>query len=607
MCGICGLTGAPGVPPDERLVDVMNQAQRHRGPDATYLWRGRRVVLGQTRLAIVDLSEAGGQPFVSPDGSVAVVFNGEIYNHRELRQRFGIELASGCDGAVLPFLWQRLGTAMFAELRGMWAVAIADDTRGELTLARDPFGIKPLHWTRSRDGGIAFASEPRTLLHVLPRPQLSLSALQHFGAYGALHRDQSAFAGISAVAANSWVTFDAAGRETRGWVLPRPFVAEDHGAIPRLRDAFLESVGMHLRSDVPTALLLSSGLDSSALAWACRELGATLDCVTVGFGEQSSEAPEAAATASRYGHRASVATEMLTPELVDQFFRSMQRPSIDGLNTLLVSRAIHDLGIKVALSGLGGDEVLAGYATFRRLRYLRALRTADRARLTPALSRVAGWLATRGALRGKAAELVHSGGPRDAVALGLLSRRVLDDRQLQLIGLMPRARAPGHPLPGSDDSSRALSLTEFRHYLGGTLLPDTDAFSMASSVEMRVPYVDIPFATAGLAVSTSSGVGKRGFATALADPHLMEIARRPKRGFTVPMDEWMRTGPLRASVAAACADDAPVRTLLIGSAVDDLWQSWQERSTSWSRVWLVVALDGWLRSLDTELPVVDDT
>jgi asparagine synthase (glutamine-hydrolysing) len=599
MCGICGVIRASGtLAEDHTLVTRVNDRQRHRGPDDAVDWRGEQAVLGQTRLAIVDLSEGGRQPFFSADGSVVVVFNGELYNHEELRREHRLAVSNRCDGAILPELWQRLGTSMFAELRGMYAIAVYDLGAQTVTLARDPFGIKPLYWTRTNDDAIAFASEPRSLLSVVPRPRLSQAAVHRYLLFGAMGRDESPFQEISSVPANGWVQWDAMMARTDGPI--RRGLLDDlaPASLAQLRDEFVRSVSLHLLSDVPVALLLSSGLDSAALAWACAELGAKLTCVTVDLGGGVSEAAGANRIATRFGHHHELVSTSPDVSIVERYFSAMQRPSIDGLNTFLVSRAIASLGVKVALSGLGGDEMLAGYPSFRTLRYLPLLRGGDAMSLTPLLAGLSrGW-------KTKAARLFERGGPRDAAALGELYRRVFLDDQ---IGALAPWIPPAEPArrSGRDTSAQTLSRIELANYLGGTLLPDTDAYSMDWSLEIRVPFVDVSFARTALAVDPRRGVGKRRFADAIGDEELRAITRRRKQGFTLPMDGWMRTGPLASWVQAARSSDAPVRGLLRGDAVDDVMRRWEEGQLMWSRAWSIVSLDAWLRSVGVDVTAVE--
>jgi asparagine synthase (glutamine-hydrolysing) len=577
------------------MVTAINNRQGHRGPDDAVRWCDDGAVLGHTRLAIVDLTEGGRQPFVSADGSSVVVFNGEIYNHDELRRKYRLAVANRCDGAVLPELWERLGTSMFAELRGMYAIAVYDLRSRTVILARDPFGIKPLYWTRTADGAVAFASEPISLLRVRPRPRLGADAIHHYLRFGAMGRDQSPFHEIAAVPANGWVQWDAARARTGGTIRPGLLDQLPPASPRQLREEFLQSVSLHLLSDVPVALLLSSGLDSASLAWACAELGTQLTCVTVDLGGGVSEQAGAARVATRFGHTHEVVSTSPDVSVVERYFAAMQKPSIDGLNTFLVSRAIASLGVKVALSGLGGDELLAGYSSFRTLRYLPLLRAADTVSLTPLLAKL------YGGRNEKAGHLLGATGPRDAASLGALYRRVFLDHQVHALAPWAPLTDRATPHMGHDTSAHALSLVELDNYLGGTLLPDTDAYSMACSLEIRVPYVDVSFARAALAVAPSRGVGKPRFAAAIGDPELRAIAGRRKKGFTLPMDSWMRNGPLTPWVQGVLSPDAPVRELLRGDAVDHIMTDWQAGRRSWSRAWSIASLDGWLRSLGADV------
>jgi asparagine synthase (glutamine-hydrolysing) len=599
MCGVCGVIRASGsLAEDRAVVTRVNDRQRHRGPDDAVHWRGEGVVLGQTRLAVVDLSEGGRQPFVSADGSVVVVFNGEIYNHDELRQKHRLAVTDRCDGAVLPELWKRLGTAMFAELRGMYAIAVYDLRARTVTLARDPFGIKPLYWTLTTDGAVAFASEPRSLLSLVPRARLSRAAVHNYLLFGAMGRDESPFQQIASVPANGWVQWDETMARTGGTVSQNLLNELAPASLRQLREEFVRSVSLHLLSDVPVALLLSSGLDSAALAWACAELGTDLTCITVDLGGGVSESAGANRITTRFGHRHEIVSTNPDISVVERYFSAMQKPSIDGLNTFLVSQAIASLGVKVALSGLGGDEMLAGYPSFRMLRYLPLLRAADTMSLTPLLARL------YGGRKEKAVHLLGTHGPRDAAGLGELYRRVfLDDQVNALAPWIPPVEAT--PRSGRDTSAQTLSRLELASYLGGTLLPDTDAYSMAWSVEIRVPFVDVPFAQMALAVAPRRGVGKRRFAAAIGDQELRSITRRKKHGFTLPMDSWMRAGPLASQVRAVRSPDAPVRGLLRGDAVDHVLSRWDEGRLNWSRAWSIVSLDAWLRSVGMDSAEVE--
>ncbi|MDQ1654251.1 MAG: hypothetical protein QOI35_3451, partial [Cryptosporangiaceae bacterium] len=596
MCGICGASG----PEAERSVAVLNQLQRHRGPDHTAAAPAGRYTLGNTRLAIVDLTESGNQPLVSSDGAIVCVFNGEIYNHRELISQHGLRPTSDSDGGVVPELYSRFGTAALRLLRGMFALAIVDLRDGHLLLARDPLGIKPLYWCR-RAGDLLFASEARALTTVARLPGVAREALAEFLRCGHLASGQAPFRGIESLAPNEWAEFDGAAVVRRGEV--RPQLWDDPPPPPsgeEVRETLLESVRLHLRSDVPTALLLSSGIDSAAIAWAAAGRGASVTAFTVDVGGGRSEAAAAAQIARHYGHGHVVLTRAVEASDVARFVAAMQRPSIDGLNSYLVCEAVAERGVKVALSGLGGDEAIGGYRHFRLLRALRILAWADR--ISPALRRaLLGHLPMRGPLAsGKACELLGPDGPRDADGLSRLQRRLFGPADIAALTGSPQSgnldRGNLDRTRGSGRSARELSGAELETYLQGMLLPDADAYSMASGVELRVPFVDVDFLRAALAVDPHRGIGKRGFAHMLGEPLLVAAAARPKQGFSVPMDQWMREGALTALVAALADTGAPVWQHLDQSAGLAIVERWR-RGGRWAEAWSLAVLNAWLGDL----------
>jgi len=591
VCGICA-SASVSAETARQTVNRLNGAQHHRGPDGAASVLIGDTCLGNTRLAIIAPGHNGDQPLLAPDGSCTAVFNGEIYNHRELIEKYQLR-HGGSDGAVIPQLYARFGKDAFRLLRGMFAIILADHKTGQLVLVRDQLGIKPLHW-RIADQELQVSSEVRPLMR--SSDCLDPSALARFLHLGSLSTTSSPFTQIQAVAPNTWLSFSGnrpieSGPVDTGAELAR----SDEQSVA---EAVRETVELHLRSDVPAALLLSSGVDSSALAWGARQVGKQLHCLTVELGGGRAEADQAARTAAWFGHTHQVVRR--TPGAADvlDFFYAMQRPSVDGLNTFVVSRAVQAAGFKVALSGAGGDEATGGYSHFRYLLLLRGLTATDR--VAPARAAVSA-LGRVGRARfpPKAQELLAPHGPRDAWGLSLLQRRVWPrnvataalglNSDVDLVQEIPtgvgRRDAPG------------LTAAEYRVYLQSTLLPDADAFSMASSVELRVPLVDRHVIGATLAAGGRTGLGKKGFALSLADPRVAQLAGLPKQGFALPIDEWMRHGLLQPHVAALSDPQAPVWghvDLTVGRSV---LASWERGGSPWSHAWCLVVLDQWLRSL----------
>lgn len=601
MCGIAGAID----PVAERAaarVHLLNDAQAHRGPDHAAVARASVITLGSTRLAIRDLTPAGNQPFVSADGRYVCVFNGEIYNHRQLTKRFQLPVRTACDGEVIPHLWAKLGVDSLAELRGMFAIALADVLEERLYLARDPFGIKPLYWRLLPDGSLAFASEVQPLARLAQDTRVDDAAVARFLRFGAMAADQSPFTEITAVPPNSVAILDQDRQ-----VKVRPVRSGGPAAVgPMSSDlgvTLAESVDLHLGADVPTALLLSGGVDSAAVAAISRRLGQDLHCLTVAADAAPDETREAAQTARHYRHRFERVQVALQDGDAALFFLAMQRPSVDGLNTYLTCRAVRAAGFKVALSGLGGDEVVGGYSHFRILKYLKLLRAVDMVPLPAGAvaGRLARVLGVAG--EGKTRRLLGKGGPRTGVGLSLLQRELFPETLVsELTGVVStrisgRTDAVRRPAECSPTSFAAMAAAEAEIYLQAMLLPDADAFSMASSVELRVPFIDghVFASVLGSAGARTRAPGKKLIAEALDDPYLRALAARPKRGFSLPMGPWL-AGPLAPLVAAATEPGAPVWSLVDRSRATRAGLTSPHPRRRWAETWALTVLNTWLET-----------
>lgn len=595
MCGICAATSATSTScrvPLISTVEAVNVQQRHRGPDSEVHIQDGDIALGNTRLSIIDLA-GGDQPFRDSLDRAVCVFNGEIYNHEAIRVRIGESLRSRCDGSVIPYLYASGGLGDLASMRGMYATAIIDRVQHELVLGRDPFGIKPLYWRSLENGTVIAASELRPLTALGKPLTISKSAIASYLALGALGADESPFEEIHSLAPGEWIWFKHGQIRGRGRINLDLSVGETP---PRhtIEEAFLDTVAAHLISDVETALLLSSGVDSAALAWAAQRLGTRLRCVTVDPSGGLGESDGAARTARRFGHSHVAVRRTATPEDIEAYFRHMQRPTIDGLNTFLICAAIRSLGIKVALSGLGADELLGGYQSFRLRRVAVALRRMPAVR--PALAVLSELASRTSATSPKLTRLVGPGGPVSSWQLAMLTRSIWPTTQaLSLTGLSPTDASWSDPPDwiGQSLDAFALSLAEIHSYLQRMLLPDADAFSMASSVELRVPFVDKLFAPRALAFARDKPRGKRAFAAALEDAYLVRLAHRRKLGFGLPMLSWMRSGPLRPYVAHASSGSAPVWDYLDRDLATEVMAADYQRG-HWTRTWSIAALNQWL-------------
>ena len=556
-----------------------------------------RSLWGTPRLAIQDPGEAGNQPFVSLDGRYQCVFNGEIYNYRSLVERYRLPVRNSCDGEIIPHLWSKLGPMSLGELRGMFAIALVDSLEQRLYLARDPFGIKPAYWRILIDGTLVFASEIRPLARIANGVRISGEAIAHYLRFGAMGADQSPFEETSALPPNSVASFTPNG-EVKIEAIRPDGPSATFQAPKDLGAALTESIDMHLNADVPTALLLSGGIDSATIAAIGRRLNRSLHCLTVATQDAADESAAASETARHYGHHFQSVPAALDSDDVTSFFQVMQRPSIDGLNTFLIARAVHEAGFKVALSGLGGDEAVGGYNHFRLLRYIWPARLFESAP-SPVLDFSSHVMARLGiAGEAKAKRLLTAGGPRLASTLPLLQREVLDARTVgELTGIKVADNFSPPPTIAETRAGAfaAMVATEVAIYLQATLLPDADAFSMAASVELRVPFVDSDVFAASLAYATltSKTPGKIAIGQSLNDSYLRALAGRPKRGFTVPMRKWM-TGPLARVVKDAESPESPVWSVLDREAAERAGLLPLMPRNRWAEAWLLAALNGWL-------------
>ncbi|MEO7859758.1 MAG: asparagine synthase (glutamine-hydrolyzing) [Nitrospirales bacterium] len=573
MCGLAGIfqyrTEAPPVNQAELL--CIRETMMSRGPDGAGLWLApdRGIGLAHRRLAIIDLSEAGAQPMVDAQTGNRIVFNGEIYNYRELRAELsaiGVSFHSHSDTEVLLKLYALQGREMLGRLRGMFAFALWDEKKQGLLLARDPFGIKPLYIA---DNGktLRFASQVKALLaggnvDTVPEPAGHVG----FFLWGHVPEPYTLYRGIRALPAGESLWLDRAGHkevksffdlsaEMAASIVPLGSMPADK-AREQLRGALFDSVRCHLLADVPVGTFLSAGLDSTTIAALAREAGvAERVTLTLGFkefaGTDKDEVPLAELVARHYGtthHTRWVNKEAFAASL-GHLFDVMDQPSIDGVNSYFVCQAAHDAGLKVALSGLGGDELFAGYSDFQKIP-----RMVDW--LSP-VARIPGLGA--GFRRISAPLLKHFTSPKlaglleyggDYAGAYLLRRGLFMPWELPdvLDGDLVRAGWRDlHTLPSLElhsasvsDPRLKISALETVWYMRNQLLRDTDWASMAHSLEVRVPLVDVElFRTVTRLIHAGFPPGKQDMAASPSTPLPQSVLHRHKTGFSVPVREWL--------------------------------------------------------------------
>ncbi|HOQ47997.1 MAG TPA: asparagine synthase (glutamine-hydrolyzing) [Bryobacteraceae bacterium] len=571
MCGIAGIFAyrAEASPVDGEALLRMREHMVRRGPDGAGLWFScdRSVGLAHRRLSIIDLSEMGAQPMVDPTTGNAVVFNGEIYNYRELRRELeqeGAAFRSQSDTEVLLHLYARRGKAMVEQLRGMFAFALWDDRERRLFLARDPMGIKPLYYV---DDGrtISFASQVKALIAGGAVSTPSAAGMTSFLLFGHVLDPWTWVEGIKALPAGTSLTIEC------GRPLSAPYryfdlrqeilaaEADSSASTDALQEALAgvdESVRQHLVADVPVGLFLSAGRDSTLLGTlAARHLGRSLQTITLGFeefrGTALDETPVAEAVAQRLGSRHEtkyMAGKTFLCEM-ERILSAMDQPSIDGVNTWFVSRAAAQAGMKVALSGLGGDELFGGYPSFRqvprlahRLGMLAGLASIGRG-LRLVSAPMVGRLASP-----KWASLFEYGATlegawllRRAVFMPWEITRVVDPdlahRGLQELAPLETLRAS---ITGIRNPRLAVMALEIGGYMRNQLLRDADWAGMAHSLEIRVPLVDVVLLRRWLRVAARRFPLDRQQLLEAVDPSVAAlIGARPKSGFSVPVAQWL--------------------------------------------------------------------
>jgi asparagine synthase (glutamine-hydrolysing) len=582
MCGIAihlNLNG-PAKPLDLQLI-------RHRGPDSSGEWTSPdgRCWLGNTRLAIVDLSPTGAQPMTDPSTGNVIVVNGEIYNHRALRTKLGpdVNWKGTSDTETLLQGYARWGYEVLDHLKGMFAFAIYDAAREELFFARDRLGIKPLYY-RMDAGGIRVASEVK----VLAGGSLGITtkAISGYLQWGACPELNLLYPDIRVLPSGHAMTIARQGqiRTWRYWPSRKVFVSSTDNVLRQVRDLIDKAVDEHLLSDVPVASFLSGGIDSSIVtAVAAQKLENKLETFSVGFDiAEFDETAIAQEIAERYRtehHRVQLSEEEVIHS-VTEAVEKLDLPSVDAINTYIVSRAVAAHGVKVALSGLGGDELFGGYPSFRDVPRLKLI-----AGLPRPPRRILGSVARLG---DRLADLPDHAG---AGELARWRRRFLTDDMIRRAGL-PSAPAPFEcPVELPDDYAR-VSWAELTGYMRRMLLRDADQMSMAVSLELRVPFLDHELVEYVLGLPEAAKKrypGPKGLLVeACRDLLPPSVYRRPKAGFVLPMRVWM-LGPL-ASFVEEGLREAVSRRLVPAALVSETSGGFQRGRLHWTRLWSIVVL-----------------
>jgi asparagine synthase (glutamine-hydrolysing) len=613
MCGIAGIVGhGGGAPVEEDTLVRLRDAQAHRGPDDAGIWidKRKRVGLAHRRLSIIDLTPSGHQPMSTADGQLHLVFNGEIYNHLELRETLenrGHRFRSSSDSEVLLHGYREWGEALLPRLRGMFAFALFDQSADAVLVARDPLGIKPLHIAQF-DNFVVFSSEVQPIRRVFGSGGTDLEAVISYLHWGSIAAPRTLYKKIRALPAGhrAWIRSGKLGEASAYYSLgdeihDNPQNMSEGEADERIRAALLDSVRCHMVADVEVGSFLSGGVDSISLVSLMSEvLPRPVSTINLSFDVKAMDEGELAQRAARELGTHHQRVDLSVNDARDSIAKAMaslDQPSADGINVGLVSRAAVQAGLKVAVNGVGGDELFGGYGTFPELERVR--------RIHGRLSRLpASKSLRRLALLGMD-RFPHSqsrAGIRRALQHGdTLSGAYFAVRGLfapeQAAGLLapearsavehvdPVAELDARARPGEVPAQQQMAYLEVQQYLQMQLLRDADIMSMKHSLEIRTPLVDhvlyrelfkIP------AALRQAGPAKRRLREATRPPLAERYWKRKKMGFSLPWDDWMRSEEFAWAL--------PEHGIFDAAALKELETSFLQGRTSSSRIWPLVTL-----------------
>lgn len=620
MCGISGILSYGLEPANaEAALTRMTRALAHRGPDAEGFWDNGHAFLGHRRLSIIDLSEAGRQPMFSYDKRYVIVYNGELYNYRELRLQLqravqGTDekpyfFKTQTDTEVILAAYLRWGRDCLARLNGMFAFAIYDTAERTLFIARDRLGIKPLYYAQP-DKCLLFASEVRAISRsVLIEKTIDENSLVDFLRYQTVHAPHTILSGVKMLMPGHYLWCESGEVTAHAWWKAEENISfESEGksyeaVCAEVKNLFYAAVERRLVADVPFGAFLSGGIDSSAVVGAMAQVSAQqTKTFSVVFNESEfSEAQYSRLVAKKFNtdHHEIKLSPAEFVEQVPEALGAMDHPSGDGPNTYIVSKATRKAGITMALSGLGSDELFAGYDIFRRSYRLERQWWLN---LMPRLFRVPAAEALRALRRDVASQKIADILSRPAVNFTYsypVSRQVLPDRRIKkLLNLqeLPMNAVYRHlRLLDFDRSSHRLSkysLAEIGTYMQNTLLRDTDQMSMAVALEVRVPFLDYKLVEYVLGVRDKfkfPHTPKKLLVDALGDLLPQEIVHRRKMGFVLPWPVWMKN-ELRGFCLENLRNLAPIGINDI--EINRLWAAFEkgDPGVTWSRIWPLVVL-----------------
>jgi asparagine synthase (glutamine-hydrolysing) len=613
MCGIAGIVGhGGGAPVEESALVRLRDAQSHRGPDDAGTWvdKRRRIGLAHRRLSIIDLTPSGHQPMSTADEQLHLVFNGEIYNHLELRETLesrGHRFRSSSDSEVLLHGYREWGEELLPRLRGMFAFALFDQGADAVLLARDPLGIKPLHIAQF-DDFVVFSSEVQPIRRVFGSGGTDLEAVASYLHWGSIAAPRTLYKKIRALPAGhrTWIRSGKLGESSPYYSLgeeirENPESMSEGEADERIRAALLDSVRCHMVADVEVGSFLSGGVDSISLVSLMSEvLPRPVSTINLSFDVEAMDEGELAQRAARelgtHHQRVDLSADGARDSIANAM-ASLDQPSADGINVGLVSRAAVQAGLKVAVNGVGGDELFGGYGTFPELERIRRIHgRLSRLPASKSLRRLAVLGMDRFPHSQKRAGIRRALQHGDTLSGAYFAVRGLFAPE-QAAGLLapevrsavehvdPVAELDARARPGEVPAQQQMAYLEVQQYLQMQLLRDADIMSMKHSLEIRTPLVDhvlyrelfkIP------AALRQAGPAKRRLRQATRPPLAERYWKRKKMGFSLPWEDWMRSEEFAWAL--------PEHGIFDATALKELETNFLQGRTSSSRIWALVTL-----------------
>jgi len=619
MCGITGMFGHNNKQFAEVSVKIMNDSIAHRGPDADGIWSNDHCVLGHRRLSIIDTSAAGNQPFISEDKKIVIVFNGEIYNYIELKKELSdfYSFKTSSDTEVILAAYKKWGVQCVSKFFGMFGLAIWDEDLQKLFIIRDRLGIKPIYYAQTEQGFI-FASEIRAILKTnLVTKKISSASLADYLRYQTVHAPNTIIEQIKMLMPGHYIQLDKTGISHHAYWDIVDNASKDanyHNATEakkNILDILTSSVEIRMRADVPFGAFLSGGIDSSVIVGLMSRISShPVKTFSITFHEKEydeSSYSETIAKKFRTDHTPIKLGAQHFLNLVPEALNAMDHPSGDGPNTYVVSKATREAGVKMALSGLGGDEVFAGYDVFKRIKTLESQKWMN---AIPHLLR---------SFTGNTLRKIKPSVSMEKIALSLasekidfhhfypLTRQVLMDKDVyQLLKSKGDQYNTVSEIALSIQQSKLeifskVSVAEMTTYMQNVLLRDTDQMSMAHALEVRVPFLDHRLVEYVLGVTDNikfPHTAKELLTSSVGDLLPREVIDRPKMGFTFPWALWMKN-----ELHSFCHDNIKSLEQVEGLNFENVLHLWKrflngDPLITWSRVWPLVVLGHWVKQHD---------